>query len=377
VQDHIIQQSEAPDWVEQQALVAYRRDAELLRRRIWDPVEPLLGDVERLFIVPDGALHLVNLAALPVGETRYLIDRGPQLHYLSAERDLVAGSPEPTMEGLLAFSNPDFDTRDLFAALAPAEPGAIARVAGERDADQKVYRGARSGCDSLKRLEFNDLTATETEVRDVIALWRKGSQASGGESVGAIHDEVVHLSREKASETAFKLNAPGRRIVHLATHGFFLGGSCASPATIESPLLRMGLAMAGANHYKSAGPDEDDGILTAEETAALDLRGMEWAVLSACETGLGEVRVGEGVLGLRRAFRIAGARTLIMSLWRVEDEPTRDWMRLLYEGRFVDDMETAEAVHRANLELLRQRRQAGLSTHPFYWAGFIASGDWR
>ena len=146
---------------------------------------------------------------------------------------------------------------------------------------------------------------------------------------------------------------------------------------LENPLLRAGLAFAGANHRQLAAPDEEDGLLTAEEVTAVDLSGVEWAVLSACESGLGEVQSGEGILGLRRAFSIAGARTLVMSLWPVEDSASRDWMRLLYLHRFLEDAPTIDAVHQASLELLEARRDAGLSTHPFYWAGFVAVGDWR
>ena len=100
-------------------------------------------------------------------------------------------------------------------------------------------------------------------------------------------------------------------------------------------------------------------------------------MLSACDTGVGEVRAGEGVFGLRRAFQIAGAHTLIMSLWPVDDDATRAWMRELYANRFVERMSTVDAVHEASLRLLIGRREQGLSTHPFYWAGFITSGDWR
>jgi CHAT domain-containing protein len=154
-------------------------------------------------------------------------------------------------------------------------------------------------------------------------------------------------------------------------------GGTPSAVTGESPLLLSGLALAGANHRDAAGPDEEDGILTAEEIASLNLTNVEWAVLSACDTGVGEVRVGEGVFGLRRAFEVAGARTLIMSLWPVEDETTRHWMKALYDNRIAKGMSTIDAVHEANLQVLRQRREAGLSTHPAYWAGFIASGDWQ
>jgi CHAT domain-containing protein len=100
-------------------------------------------------------------------------------------------------------------------------------------------------------------------------------------------------------------------------------------------------------------------------------------VLSGCDTGVGEVKVGEGVFGLRRAFQVAGARTVIMSLWSVEDQVTRQWMRQLYAGRLIKDLSTADAVREASLAVLRQRRAKGLSAHPFHWAAFVAAGDWR
>ena len=121
----------------------------------------------------------------------------------------------------------------------------------------------------------------------------------------------------------------------------------------------------------------DDGILTAEEVSGLNLQGLEWAVLSACDTGLGQIRAGEGVLGLRRAFQIAGAATVIMSLWSVDDDATRLWMQALYEARLRDRASTAQAVHRAGRAVLQSRRALKQSTHPFYWAGFVAAGDWR
>ena len=150
-----------------------------------------------------------------------------------------------------------------------------------------------------------------------------------------------------------------------------------SPLMLENPLLLSGFALAGANRRTAAAPGEEDGILTAEEIAGLDLTGTEWAVLSACESGLGAIAAGEGVLGLRRAFQIAGARTVIMSLWPVEDEATHRWMKALYEHRLLDHMSTAESVQQASLDLLHARRAAGESTHPFFWAGFVAAGDWR
>jgi CHAT domain-containing protein len=146
---------------------------------------------------------------------------------------------------------------------------------------------------------------------------------------------------------------------------------------VENPLLSSGLALAGANRRRAAASEQDDGILTAEEVAALDLEGVEWAVLSACDTGLGHIRAGEGVFGLRRAFQLAGVRTVVMSLWAVEDQSAGSWMRALYDARLRRQLDTADAVHAASLAILAERRQRKLSTSPFYWAGFVAAGDWR
>jgi CHAT domain-containing protein len=142
-------------------------------------------------------------------------------------------------------------------------------------------------------------------------------------------------------------------------------------------MLLSGLALAGANRREQAPVDGEDGVLTAEEVAALDLAGIEWAVLSACETGTGELHAGEGVLGLRRAFQTAGARTTIMSLWPVDDEATREWMAALYRARLEQRLGTAEAVREATRSALGARRARGESMHPFYWGAFVAAGDWR
>jgi CHAT domain-containing protein len=232
-------------------------------------------------------------------------------------------------------------------------------------------------------MRFDPLPASGREAEAIVRIWRQNYDP-GSE---------LRLSGRAATESALKRRASGTRVLHLATHGFFLGGRCASALPQfderrtrdvsagadpgENPLLLAGFALTGANQRQAAGLDEDDGILTAEEVAALDLQGVEWAVLSACDTGIGEVRAGEGVFGLRRAFQVAGARTVIMSLWPVDDEDTRRWMTGVYDRRFARGMTTMEAVRESTLEQLRRRRRAKLSTHPFYWGGFIAAGDWR
>ncbi|HZP67690.1 MAG TPA: CHAT domain-containing protein, partial [Rudaea sp.] len=142
-----------------------------------------------------------------------------------------------------------------------------------------------------------------------------------------------------------------------------------------APLDVSALVLSGAN--RPATRTDDDGLLTSEEVAALDLSGTEWAVLSACETGIGRNVVGEGVFGLRRAFRLAGVHSVIMSLWTVSDAASADWMLALYRARLQHRASTMDAVRSADLALIRQRRTAGLDPAPFYWAAFEAAGDWR
>jgi CHAT domain-containing protein len=132
-------------------------------------------------------------------------------------------------------------------------------------------------------------------------------------------------------------------------------------------MLRSGLVFAGVNALRSA---DDDGVLTALEAASLDLRGTKLVVLSACETGLGEVRNGEGVFGLRRAFVVAGAETLVMSLWQVADDATKDLMGAYY-ARLARGEPRAAALREAQLGLLKDPKSA----HPFFWAAFISSGE--
>jgi CHAT domain-containing protein/Tfp pilus assembly protein PilF len=388
LQEHLSRVARDPEMSPKRAEAIYRQAAGALRRAIWDPLEPHLADLDAVFVVPDGTLNLVSFAALPVNDSDYLIEKGPRIHYLSAERDLILEDEDPQGAGLLAVGDPAFDEPRLFAALA-SQTGEFLASVPRGETEQVVFRGARSSCGDFQEMRFERLPASVDELDEIVALWESRSKGPNESrrlrNAQKAGSDFERLEGASASEAALKRMAPGRRVLHLATHGFFLGGHCQSApdsgagvtTVTENPLLRSGLAMAGANLREAAGPEEEDGVLTAEEIAALDLNGVEWAVLSACETGLGEVRIGEGVLGLRRAFSVAGARTLIMSLWQVEDEPTRDWMKLLYRRRYIDGLRTAEAVHQASLGLLHSRRQEGLSTHPFYWAGFVASGDWR
>ena len=317
---------------------AYERDArvagESLRKLVWDPLQKKFGAATRVFVVPEGSLHLVNFAALPMPAGRYQVETGPLVHVLNTERDLARPRETAKAEHLFAMGDPDFGS------------GKALRAAEHR------------GCADPRNEPFLPLPASRTEVDEVLKTWQRA---------GAVGEAVAGAA---ATEDQFKKRAPGNRVVHLATHGFFYEEGCGTP------LALAGIALAGANR-RSTDSGVDDGILTAEEIALLHLEGVEWAVLSGCDTGLGLVKTGEGVFGLRRAFQLAGASTVIMSLWPVNDQSARDWMRALYQARIVRHLETAEAVRAANLAELRRLRSQGKSPHPLYWGGFVAAGSWR
>jgi CHAT domain-containing protein len=197
------------------------------------------------------------------------------------------------------------------------------------------------------------------------------------EAIKSSFPDADILTGLQATESAIKqIAAP--RLLHIATHGFFLdddAGKAVSgtrainaKAKIDNPLLRSGLALASANVSRGS---NDDGILTALEASNLDLWGTKLVTLSACDTGVGEVRNGEGVYGLRRAFMLAGTESLVMTLWPVSDQVTRELMNVYYAG-LKSGRGRGEALRHVQLSMLRRKDRH----HPFYWAGFIQSGEW-
>ena len=344
-----------------------------LRALIWDPMAAELANEERIVIVPDGVLSLINFYAMPQPDGGYLIERDVIVHEFAAERDLVTGrDPAPEGRGLLALGGPRFD----------AKPATTTAQATLWRAPRGATRDAWSDCQDLTGVHFEPLPASAREAEEVASLWRQNALLRGN---------VLCLIGDAASETAFATAAPGYRVLHLATHGFFLDGECAEelPETrgmgrvvrkepARSPLRPMlglaGLALAGANARDTASGPENDGILTAEEIASLDLRGVEVAVLSACDTGRGEIRAREGVLGLRRAFTVAGAQTMVLGLWPVRDDLAREWMHNFHTRYLTEGVRPEVAARDAGRAVLQARRSRGEGGHPFAWAGFIATG---
>jgi CHAT domain-containing protein/tetratricopeptide (TPR) repeat protein len=317
----------------------YREIGNEVRGLIWDPLADALAGAEQVFIVADGSLHLLSFPSLPLGSGRFLVEEPAVLHLLTTEKNLLSSSNSPDESGRIL---------------------ALGGVLYGENEDSVPEQGVR-------HMEFTPLPEAGHEARMVADFWREaGWQA-----------EV--LTGAMATEKAVKDALAGTRVLHLATHGFFLPEATGTEKdhSWDNPLSRSGLALAGANTWHQS-TGAEDGILTAQEVAAMDLGSVQWAVLSACDTGLGQVAGrGEGVFGLRRAFALAGAHTVIMSLWAVQDEQTRHWMDHLYRARWQEGLSTAEAVREASLTELANRRDLGLSDHPYYWAGFLAAGDWR
>ncbi|MEM9490603.1 MAG: CHAT domain-containing protein [Myxococcota bacterium] len=355
---------------------------------VMGPLTGALGSSKHLLIAPDGALNLVPFGALVGQRGNHLIERF-RITYLTSGRDLMrfAVRVKPGT-GALIIADPDFDRAATGGDSSGDKSGGTsndASVGDRTDSGAAHSRGRRSR--NLRRARWKRLPGTAGEARSI-----------------AEHLAAARLlSGARATESALKrVRAP--RVLHLATHGFFLNpqhdcdrdgeaaggpggdatvradpstgavasrGASATPAAgggPENPLLRSGLVFAGVNTLRSGG---DDGVLTALEASGLDLWGTELVVLSACETGVGTVSHGEGVYGLRRALVVAGAESLVMSLWQVDDQATRDLMTRYYR-RLTAGKGRTDALRQAQLHMLRSDDYS----HPYYWAGFIPAGAW-
>lgn len=336
---------------------------------VLDPLQPHFGGIGQLFLSPEGALHQVPFAALPSArDSRRLFSHAVRLRIITTGRDLVrlqksagaGGAPVVIAHPLYSVTGRT-DRPCTSVASAVSAPSPLVGV-GQRG------RQERSGALG-PGIVWCPLPATEKEAQQVAKLLSAGAP----------------IIQENAT-AALALRQKGPRIFHIATHGFFLpeqphlpvpnpmlaGAEFASViAAQENPMLRSGLVMAGANH-----PDwnpADDGYLTAAEVTGMDLNGTELVTLSACQTGLGDVRSGEGVYGLQRALSVAGARTTLLSLWKVDDEATAYFMqryyRLVTQGK--GRMEALMAVQQ---EFLSDPPRKEWSDYRF-WAAWQLTGD--
>lgn len=324
-----------------------REAAQRLYAEVLAPLRGLIGAKRHVLIAADGSLNLVPFAALIDEKGQYAVSQY-MFTYLTSGRDLVSvGSHGSSRSPPVVVANPDFGN----APGSASSPGS-----------GFVLRHAR----------FTPLPGTAGE----------------GELIAKILPGAKLLSGRAATVAELRsLHAP--RVLHIATHGFFLDPTAratgngrglelvgSAPAQrhqttdmhlAASPLLRSGLALADANVH-----GDESGFLSAYEAATLDLLGTQLVVLSACETGVGTTVDGEGVYGLRRAFVLAGAETIVMSMWKVDDEATRDLMSS-YHQKLATREGRSVGLRSVQLAMLADPRRR----HPYFWASFISSGDWR
>jgi CHAT domain-containing protein/Tfp pilus assembly protein PilF len=350
-----------------------RRALDDLAGRLLRPLAGHIGKSAHWIFSPDAALWLVPWCALPLGDGSYAVEKH-RLSYVVSGRDLVRPPDNVPGTGALVLADPDFDLR-------PARASKEAKTA-------LVMRGLLPGT-HLPR--FARLPGTAREARAIAPLLERY----------AGQQPAVRTDKE-AREEAFKA-ARRPKVVVLSTHGYFLedqdravvptlaglegrglklaGLERPRPKgdkvqVLENPLLRCGLALAGANQRDRAPEGAEDGVLTGLEIVGCDLRGTELVVLSACETGLGKVNVGEGVAGLRQAFQLAGAQAVVATLWQIPDTETTELMQAFFT-HLAAKRGKAEALRRAQLEVIKQRRARGKAAHPFYWAAFTLTGQWQ
>jgi len=325
-----------------------------LDEKVMKPVRAYLGNATHLMISPDGALNLVPFEALVDDRNKYLVEQF-SVSYLTSGRDLLrmgvarASKGPPLVVADPAFGQPETQTIGKTVTQSKIRP-------------TTKRRSSITSTRSIADTYFAPLAGTALEARSIQEIFPDASSVTGA----------------RATESSLKA-VSGPKLLHIATHGFFLKGSDPVSGNLptrsgtfskarENPLLRSGLALAGANR-RGSGPD--DGILTALEASGLDLWGTKLVVLSACDTGVGEVRNGEGVYGLRRAFVLAGTESLVMSLWPVSDSFTRELMAGYYKN-LKQGIGRGESLRRIQLEMLKRPNRR----HPFYWASFIQSGEW-
>jgi CHAT domain-containing protein len=324
--------------------IKYKLDDDVSFSQFWKPIIEKIGDgISTMYLSPDGVYNQINLEAIPTPDGKYVLDNS-NIILLSNTRDLYLKkgkqAPPTVSTKALMFGNPDFYVTTK--AGQPKEGSGITRANAE---------------------VISALPGTKREIEELEELLKRKGW------------EVEKYTEGKAEEPAIK-SVSNPRIFHVATHGFFQDKKVAKndefneASAYENPLLKTGLLLAGAGDILNETKfnyNVDNGILTAYEAMNLNLDQTDLVVLSACETGLGEIEAGEGVFGLQRAFLVAGARTIIMSLFKVSDEATQQLMVKFYR-KWIETGNKREAFIEAKKEIRNEYKD------PIYWGPFIMIG---
>ena len=324
---------------------------------IWEPLKDHLEPV--IFLSPSGLLNKVPFQILKSKRGSFAFTKH-QLHFFQNMRDFInwKSSSKIELESLILFGNPNFNLDPTFTEQDSSEVTELKKALAATT--RNIFMNSARGLNG-----FSPLPGTAREIRQISEI--------------AIRNDldVSTFVEDKASEQSFKnLNKTSGSVVHIATHGFFLNQYQVEESLQNNsrnlllnqpdPMLRSGLALAGVNHLwlrDNETYDGEDGILTAYEISNLDLFDTQLVVLSACETGLGDLRNAEGVYGLQRAFRQAGVKQLIISLWKVPDQETAELMKTFYT-KLVKSGDAHQALSETQKKMSKKYS-------PFFWAGFM------
>jgi CHAT domain-containing protein len=354
----------------------YQPIARELYDKLLGPALSHLADCSSLIVSPDGRLSLVPFAALVDRDESYLVE-SIDVSYVSSSRDLLR-ERAAVGSGTVIISNPNFD------ADSDSRQQTIDNL--EEEGGTRSLLVTRSAGDlAMRSLRWRRLAGAEGEAHDVEGIL-----------AGTLFEPVKKYLDNEAVEEVLKA-ARSPRIVHMATHGFYVPledeetrfsdstrsidftSGLAQLRTDANPLLRSGIVLAGANRL-AGGEDQEatesieDGWVTAQEIAGMDFRNTELIVLSACESGLGDISNGQGVQGIRRAFFNAGAHSVLTSLYEVPDVETRELMREFYLA-LTRSNDRLAALSQAQRKRIADRRATEDAAHPFFWASFIILGS--
>ncbi|MEL7145993.1 MAG: CHAT domain-containing protein [Bacteroidota bacterium] len=322
--------------------IKFRVNDKYSYEQFWKPIEERVGNLPKIFLSPDGVYNQINLEAIPTEEGKYVLDNS-NIVLVNNTKEIYSNRLEApkTSDARVAmiFGDPNF--------YVSTEPGVPVKDSGL----------SRSSTNIITRLP-----GTRGEVQGLEALLNERGWKT---------DE--YLSEDATEEVIKGVNSP--RIMHIATHGFFesntkLARSGASSYLYDNPLLKSGLLLTGAGdifNQTKYNYNVDNGILTAYEAMNLNLDQTDLVVLSACETGLGQLESGEGVYGLQRSFLVAGAESVIMSLFKVSDEATKELMVSFYD-KWMKTGDKRGSFIQAKKEIRNKYKD------PIYWGPFVMIG---
>ncbi len=307
--------------------------------QFWQPIASNLKGIKKVYFSPDGIYNQISLNTLQNPKTKKFVLDEIELHLVTNTKDILAfgKSENKTLKAeLLGYPLYDLQTQNADAARM-----------------REILADSTRAFANFQQVSL--LPGTKKEVETIYEILNKKN-----------YQTKVLMEKNATEENIKKIKNP--KVLHLSTHGFFIDSKEKNEKV--NPMLRSGLLLTGVSDYTRAEmkPDVEDGILTALEAANLDLDETDLVVLSACETGLGDVKAGEGVYGLQRAFKVAGAKSIVMSMWKVDDAVTQKLMTTFYQ-KFAESNKARQAFKEAQAIIKKQHPE------PYYWGAFVMVGE--